>query len=413
MAFDPWITTDSSLGHSSLPLIPESSPEISLQEAGRIPRRNKSMRETIRSGRIDPIDYRIGPPAVELSEPQTECALCSEPFDNLGQVMPCGHQFDVGCLRTWLRSDIGSPWCPLCRANIYEVRHTFTPSGTFTAASADAMVDGDAEWPGMTHREIHAARERRRLRGQKRTEIRVASTRPKSTTSYSVRYQNHIATVSEDHRVRVEQDGLTTTSVLTIVLSIRFREMVSFSEPQEYRTDQEARNAFENAHNRYTAAMEIFLPGRTRQITANDEEIWLTEEENERGIRTTLNKQLSILKLGWLEPQSASLTREVRLVEEGPAYADGDLQTLPRPEERRENWRQSHAEIWRYIEYFRTALRDSHQLGLDRATTNIMENHSAWEDEMRNWDVETSIRPVGRRWNSVRNILRVPSLTRR
>ena len=242
---------DSSPSHSSLPLTLSLSPEVVLREAGMSPRRTSSIRESIRSGHLDPTTIQIDPSVAESSEPPTVCPICLEPFDNAAQVIPCFHQFDLGCIRQWLRTTIGGMWCPLCRTDVDEVRHNFTAAGQFTTVSVYEIVDDDAVLPGMTNREIHAARERRRVRGRERTYIRMAKTWPRYTPSYCVRYKNHLDTVSEDHLLYVKQDGVVTTSVLTTVLSIRFQQMDSFPEPPEYRTDREAMKAFEWAHTRY------------------------------------------------------------------------------------------------------------------------------------------------------------------
>lgn len=60
------------------------------------------------------------------------CSICQEyRSENLARLLPCGHEFDLPCISTLLKSSgaVGRQ-CPLCRARIREVHHNFKPDGT-------------------------------------------------------------------------------------------------------------------------------------------------------------------------------------------------------------------------------------------------------------------------------------------
>lgn len=377
--------------NSSLSINIEPPPESTSLEAGTASSRPASIRESIRSGNLDPTTLQINPAVVGSSEPPKECPICLEPFDNPARAIPCLHEFDIECIFQWLEKVKHGTHCPLCRTNIIEIIHNSTSTGGPVSIMLQVIEKNHVFVPPLSShelqvtRELNATRERRRLHEKEKMEIQVVKTWPRDMPKYSVKHKNHVATVSEKHSLKVKQEGLYTTSVLTVVLSIRFKGMIPDSETDsdapEYRTDRKAKDAFQNAHARYEETMRKYAnSNKLRKITACEDEVILYDVQNERGIDTILSKETKIEKRGFDEIQSACITWQARLVERGPANADDDLQILT-AEIMTGSVRESHDKIYSCLAQFQGLLREDRQVQLERATTNLMEDHG--EDATR------------------------------
>jgi hypothetical protein len=70
-----------------------------------------------------------GPPvdsSFEDSEVESSylCRICLEPLSNRATVQPCGHAFDLGCIRRWIAMiRPGIKTCPLDRTPIRELKY--------------------------------------------------------------------------------------------------------------------------------------------------------------------------------------------------------------------------------------------------------------------------------------------------
>ncbi|KAM3075469.1 hypothetical protein ACMFMG_007616 [Clarireedia jacksonii] len=61
---------------------------------------------------------------VSHTEPSALCPICLSPFEDRAIVQPCGHPFDLKCIRAWLdQSGPNARNCPLCRRRMTELQY--------------------------------------------------------------------------------------------------------------------------------------------------------------------------------------------------------------------------------------------------------------------------------------------------
>lgn len=294
------------------------------------------------------------------------------------------------------------------------------PSAPFGGTPWD---DGSAMGPradevieeGMRDREVHAALERRRLRGLPRRGEEARMRPPDS--DFWVKFGDMFVFVEEHYDILIVQDGLTTTSNLDTMLSLQFRRESEFDVAPEYRTgminsetfpdhcsgcpkllgimrrkgheikananwdtiDHQALKVYEKITNIINEHLRNYMP--TSNIERVQIDAYRTEIVDERGIRSQLRRMTSLTREAHEETATQlRLQRTMDLIEEGPANKDDDIEILTLEErtadrmQREEYFRVARTDIQRLMRRM-TLLPGSHRNFelLDRATTNLKE----------------------------------------
>jgi len=193
------------------------------------------------------IDNNIGSVLTRVPSEADTCPICKEPFENQAKVLPCGHKFDVTCILSWVNQTprgAGPTLCPICRGQMLEIRHypinphnspaKSTPNPQLVVINLQRDLD-EIILPGMTEREVHAAQERRRLRGlERRREVyRIMLPQPQD---FWVKRRKYFGKMIEYYHLLIVQDGLVTTSKLKTFLVLDCRHEDKFERAPEHRT---------------------------------------------------------------------------------------------------------------------------------------------------------------------------------
>lgn len=289
--------------------------------------------------------------------------------------------------------DSATPWCPLCRTVIESLKHSFlTDETSCSVAETEAIVRGESVFPDMTAREIHLAREKSRLRRRAKVELKINS--DQLVPEFAVKYKNYLATVRRAERLEVIQEGLETISTLANTLEISFEKMDSFRTTPPYRTDRKAQEAFQDSHGlvKMMTKAHINRP-TTREAYAHEYDIELGHAEQERGLLTTLSRQIIIERR---RPMVTSLSWLSCIREQGPANTEDDLPALPANSDLRERY----DNIVEYMEAHKRILEYHGSERLDRATTMLLEGDSVWQKQMKG-PGSTKVS----RWGNLRDML--------
>ncbi|KAJ8110476.1 hypothetical protein OPT61_g6697 [Boeremia exigua] len=75
-----------------------------------------------------------------------ECPICKDTYidkENEPVTTKCGHTFHSQCLRTWLKSPTGQATCPMCRAKLFDKKHSDPPGWEGLSVAYDEMIRFD------------------------------------------------------------------------------------------------------------------------------------------------------------------------------------------------------------------------------------------------------------------------------
>lgn len=208
--------------------------------------------ESVQQGNISEIGVeseqvgsQIGAPLTRVPSENDYCPICREPFDIPATAAPCGHKFDLLCIYTWASQarDSALAFCPICRGLIVAIKHHWNSSYSGTGELNPDLQPvyiplwrnfDEAILPRMTGRQIHAARERQRLRGLPR-KTRSCTMLPQPQ-NFWVKHGKYFGNMIEFYDLLIVQEGLVTTSKLKNWVLVDFKHRDTFLVPPEYRT---------------------------------------------------------------------------------------------------------------------------------------------------------------------------------
>lgn len=311
------------------------------------------------------------------------CSICWEALGEIAIAFPCGHRFDLACIRRWTsegNNQSTTNTCPVCRNPILELRHSFDDEGNFQSEVVDMEGNGrratseeraaeDAERtergrrfqeafaqreaiararreqthgrqypgdediaPGMPARHIHIANERRRLRNLPDLAPIVFGA---VTLNLDVDEEHQLPGVKRETIFQIGQAGLVTTTVLIKVIMISTERRLCDVEVglPDYFEDEAANSHLEEvrkAVDEIREALAHFSFGLN--FTAASTQMTSPLSAYSRNLACCINTVVDHIVYypsGDDEGRSHIVVSwQKTLREEGPALADGDIENV-------------------------------------------------------------------------------------
>jgi hypothetical protein len=349
-----------------------------------------SYRALLRSGGVEPdsipVTYAISASERPV-EPSTHCSICLEPFDNRAVVKPCGHNFDLECIRIWLNQT--SSWgtqCPVCKTKMAEVQHDFSGKN-FNTQNVNAIRGVDERQikqnasQKVTKRERHAALEQRRLLEMPNLTYEKSGT----YLNITIQHEDDIVTVKRDLSLIIKQRQLKTLCNFLRTLTLTYAPTAGTRHrpTQTISTDATSLILFQEAEQESgTALIRWFQHGDnfSNKMKWNHPEIEF--RRGKRGIDSILKSSVRIEKIKDEERVNLKFSWETILEERGPAHADNDadVSKLMDESEFRKKLESRLSYDVQQIQGALAWLRKHHGKdwlkGFERGSTNILEPYS-------------------------------------
>lgn len=345
-----------------------------------------SYRALLRSGGVEPesipVTYAISASERPV-EPSTHCSICLEPFDNHAIVKPCGHNFDLDCIRIWLNQT--SSWgtqCPVCKTKMAEVQHDFSGKKSNTQnVNTLRGVDERQIKQKVTDRERHAALEQRRLLEMPNL------TYDKSGTylSITIQHEDDIVTVKRDLSLIIKQRQLKTLCnfLRTLTLTYAPTSDTRHRPIQAISTDATSLILFQEAEQESGATLtRWFQHGDMFSNKMKWDYPEIEVRRGKRGIDSILKSSVRIEKIKDEERVNLKFSWETILEERGPAHADNDADVSNSMDES-ESRKKAESRLSYDVQQIQGALawlRKHHGKdwlkGFERGSTNILEPYS-------------------------------------
>ena len=158
------------------------------------------------------------------------CAICKEIRSaETARLMPCGHEFDMACIRILLSTPILATRCPLCRVTLTEVRYDYTSWADYRAYDLAAGLPFTPISSGPLRQEAWAQQSQPVVELEPRPVAQHGTSNPNPNPRESSYTWLHAHKIEGDNyilvrralRLTIQQDGAVTKSALNRKLTLK------------------------------------------------------------------------------------------------------------------------------------------------------------------------------------------------